>query len=177
MVEITSTYFICSGFDPIFVQIDQIRIYAFRADIVFGSGFNDLYSLVKAQTLQTLATEKDERITKIEQLLRASRLDELPQLINVFPGEMSMVGPRPERLFFIGKFSKEIPSFRYRTLIKAGGTGLGQVLGKYTTTPMDKLTVDIIYIRNYSFLLDLKLCVETVQVLFSKLAGSGFSEE
>ncbi len=138
------------------------------------SGFNDLYSLVKAQTLlaltavtlivfgyhlatkqihfeknisliknaeqqsdPALATEKDERITKIGRILRASRLDELPQLINVFRGEMSMVGPRPERSFFIEKYSEEIPAFRYRTRVKAGVTGLGQVLGKYTTTPKE----------------------------------------
>ena len=123
-----------------------------------------------------LAAGADTRITKVGNVLRAARLDELPQFFNVLKGEMSMVGPRPERPYFIEEFSKELPEFRYRTKVKAGITGLGQVLGKYTTTPQDKLTFDMVYIRNYSFLLDIKICFQTIQIMLSKSAAKGFTD-
>jgi exopolysaccharide biosynthesis polyprenyl glycosylphosphotransferase len=137
--------------------------------------FRTMIKNAEKESGPVLATGADTRITKVGRILRATRLDEFPQFINVLKGDMSMVGPRPERQFFIEEFSKELPEFQYRTRVKAGITGLGQVLGKYTTTPQDKLTFDMIYIRNYSFLFDIKICFQTFQILFSKTAAKGFT--
>ncbi|PJI09715.1 sugar transferase [Clostridium sp. CT7] len=115
-----------------------------------------------------LVTENDTRITKIGAIMRSTRLDEIPQLFNILKGDMSIVGPRPERPFYVEKFEKEIPDYKYRTFVKAGLTGLAQVLGKYNTTPEDKIKYDIMYIKNYSILLDLKLIVQTVKIMFMK---------
>lgn len=120
-----------------------------------------------------LATDKDPRITKIGRLIRATRLDELPQLLNILKGDMSIVGPRPERPFYVDKFEKEIPDYKYRTTVKAGLTGLAQVLGKYNTTAEDKVRYDIIYIKNYSILLDIKLILQTVKIIFMKESTEG----
>lgn len=124
-----------------------------------------------------IAGEDDPRITKLGKILRSTRLDELPQLFNVLAGSMSIVGPRPERPFFVNKFKTEIQDYKYRTLVKAGLTGLAQVLGKYNTTAEDKVKYDIIYIRNYSFLLDLKLIVQTVKIVFMKESTEGLKQE
>ncbi|NYC93732.1 sugar transferase [Clostridium acetobutylicum] len=115
-----------------------------------------------------LVTENDSRITKIGKIMRATRLDEIPQLFNILKGDMSIVGPRPERPFYVEKFEKEIPDYKYRTFVKAGLTGLAQVLGKYNTTPEDKIKYDIMYIKNYSILLDIKLIIQTVKIMFMK---------
>lgn len=112
--------------------------------------------------------EEDKRITPIGKILRNTKLDELPQLFNVLKGDMSIVGPRPERSYFIKEFCKSIPEFKYRLNVKAGITGFAQVLGKYTTNPENKLRYDLIYINNYSLLLDLKLIIQTVKVILLK---------
>lgn len=124
-----------------------------------------------------LATEDDPRITKIGRFMRATRLDELPQLFNVLKGDMSVVGPRPERDFFASQIIKETPDFRYRTNVKAGITGLAQVLGKYTTNPQDKLRYDLLYIRNYSFALDVLLIFRTLQTMLTKASSQGIEED
>lgn len=124
-----------------------------------------------------LAGEDDPRITKIGKFIRATRIDELPQLFNILKGDMSVVGPRPERPFFVEQFKKEIPEYKYRTIVKAGLTGLAQVLGKYTTTAEDKVRYDIMYIKNYSILLDLKLILQTVKIMFMKESSSGVKNE
>lgn len=124
-----------------------------------------------------LAGQDDPRITKVGKIIRSTRLDELPQLFNIFTGDMSIVGPRPERPFFVEKFSEEIPEFRYRTIVKAGLTGLGQVLGKYNTTAKDKLRYDIIYIKNYSILLDIKIMMQTIKIIFIKESTEGVQDE
>lgn len=123
-----------------------------------------------------LATEKDCRITPLGTFLRATRIDELPQLFNVLIGDMSIVGPRPERQYFIDQFSKELPYFEYRLSVKAGITGLAQILGKYTTTPMNKLKFDLMYIRDYSFLLDIKIILQTIKIIFMKGSSQGLSQ-
>jgi exopolysaccharide biosynthesis polyprenyl glycosylphosphotransferase len=123
-----------------------------------------------------LATDKDPRITGIGRFIRATRLDELPQLFNIIKGDMSIVGPRPERPFYVDKFEKEIPDYKYRTAVKAGLTGLAQVLGKYNTLPEDKVRYDIIYIKNYSILLDIKLMFQTVKIIFMKESTEGVKE-
>lgn len=124
-----------------------------------------------------LAGEEDPRITKIGKILRATRLDELPQFFNILMGDMSVVGPRPERPFFVEQFKNEIPDYKYRTIVKAGLTGLAQVLGKYSTTPEDKVRYDILYIKNYSILLDLKLILQTVKIMFMKESSEGVKNE
>ena len=124
-----------------------------------------------------LATENDPRITKVGKFIRACRLDELPQVLNILKGDMSIVGPRPERLMFYEEFEKTIPEFRLRTKVKAGLTGYAQIYGKYNTTPLDKLRMDLMYIENYSFLTDVRLVLKTVQILFKKESTEGVAEE
>ena len=113
-----------------------------------------------------LAAKDDDRITPIGKVIRRLRIDELPQLFNVLKGEMSFVGPRPERPEIIEKYVKIMPEFSYRTKVKAGITGYAQVYGKYNTRPYDKLKLDLFYIENFSVWLDLKLIVLTVKTLF-----------
>lgn len=121
----------------------------------------------------TLASTNDSRVTFIGKILRATRIDELPQLINVLKGDMSVVGPRPEREYFIDKYLRECPEFMHRVVVKAGLTGMAQVLGKYNTTPQDKLKFDLLYIQNYSFFLDIKLVFQTFKILFMKVSTEG----
>ena len=119
------------------------------------------------------AEKDDPRITKVGRILRACRLDELPQLINIFLGDMSFVGPRPERPELAEDIIKDTPEFAFRTKVKGGLTGYAQVYGKYSTTNYDKLRLDLIYIENYSLLLDLKLLFMTPQILFRREASEG----
>ena len=123
------------------------------------------------------AGEKDPRITKVGNFIRATRIDELPQLINILKGDMSIVGPRPERLEHVHKYCEEIPEFSYRLKVKGGLTGPAQVFGKYNTSPLNKLKMDLYYITNYSLLLDLQILFETVKILVQKESTEGFSEE
>jgi len=120
-----------------------------------------------------MATEKDLRITKLGNFLRATRLDELPQLFNVLLGEMSIVGPRPERPFFVEQFKQEIPEYVYRHNVKPGITGMAQVYGKYNTTPYNKLIYDLIYIQKCNVLTDLVIMLQTVKVLLTKNSTEG----
>lgn len=123
-----------------------------------------------------LASKHDSRITPVGKVLRNLHLDELPQLFNVFMGDMSMVGPRPERDCIMLEYQKEIPEFDYRLKVKAGLTGYGQVYGKYNTTPYDKLKLDLFYIENYSLLLDIKLLFMTVKIFFQKEVSEGVED-
>ncbi len=122
------------------------------------------------------AGDKDPRILPIGHILRATRLDELPQLINILKGEMSMVGPRPERPELTEIITRHIPEFEYRLKVKAGLTGYAQIYGRYCTTSYDKLKLDLTYIRNYSVWLDLKLILMTPKVLFMKESTDGFED-
>lgn len=115
-----------------------------------------------------LAMKGDSRVTPVGKVLRNIHFDELPQLINIIKGDMSLVGPRPERPEIAEQYTKEIPEFPYRLKVKAGLTGYAQVYGKYNTTPYDKLKLDLTYIENYSFLLDLQLIATTIKILFQK---------
>ena len=124
-----------------------------------------------------LASEHDDRILPVGRFLRATRLDELPQLINVLNGEMSMVGPRPERPELAAEIEKELPEFPYRLKVKAGLTGYAQIYGKYNTTAYDKLKLDLTYIRNYSFFLDLKLMIMTPKIMLMKESTEGVIDE
>lgn len=113
-----------------------------------------------------MTTKHDPRITPVGKIIRNIHFDELPQLFNILKGDMSIVGPRPERPEIAKKYYKSIPEFSYRLKVKAGLTGYAQVYGKYNTTPYDKLKLDLTYIERYSFLLDLKLILLTVKILF-----------
>ena len=123
-----------------------------------------------------LAMKGDSRVTPVGKVLRNIHFDELPQLINIIKGDMSLVGPRPERPEIAAEYTKEIPEFSYRLKVKAGLTGYAQVYGKYNTTPYDKLKLDLTYIENYSFLLDLQLIATTVKILFQKENTEGVDQ-
>ena len=120
-----------------------------------------------------LAGEDDPRITKVGKLLRATRMDELPQILNILKGDMSIVGPRPERPFFSEQFTSQAPQYAQRLKVKAGLTGLAQVEGKYNTTFDDKLRYDLLYISNYSLLRDFLIILQTVKILFVKDSTEG----
>jgi exopolysaccharide biosynthesis polyprenyl glycosylphosphotransferase len=139
------------------------NIYKFRSMVVNAED----------KTGPVLATEKDERITPLGRYMRALRLDEIPQLINVLKGEMSLVGPRPEREFFIEQFKGSIPDYGYRMSVKPGITGLAQVMAKYSTTVEDKLRFDLMYVRNYSFALDIRVLLQTIRVVLQREKANG----
>lgn len=120
------------------------------------------------------ATEHDSRITKVGKIIRACRADELPQLFNVLRGDMSMVGPRPERIENVYEYSRQYPEFELRHRAKAGLTGYAQLYGKYNTSPEDKLNMDLIYIETYSLLQDIKLLILTFKILFMRESTEGF---
>ena len=123
-----------------------------------------------------LSQKHDPRVTKIGRVLRVSHLDELPQLFNVFKGDMSMVGPRPERPQIMREYMENVPEFVYRLKVKGGITGYAQVYGRYNTTPYNKLRLDLIYIQNYSFWLDIKCFVSTIKVVFRKETSEGVED-
>jgi exopolysaccharide biosynthesis polyprenyl glycosylphosphotransferase len=110
------------------------------------------------------ATKNDPRVTKVGAFIRKTRIDELPQLFNVLKGDMSLIGPRPERPMFTAQFNEEIPGFIDRLQVKPGITGWAQVNGGYDITPREKLELDRYYINNMSFWLDLKIILKTIKV-------------
>ena len=123
------------------------------------------------------ATTNDDRITPIGKIIRPLRLDELPQLLNILKGDMSLVGPRPERTENVYEYTQMLPEFDLRHRVKGGLTGYAQIYGKYNTSPQSKLNMDLIYIEKYSLLLDLKLLVMTIKILFMRESTEGFSDE
>ena len=123
-----------------------------------------------------LAAKHDDRITPVGKVIRRLHFDELPQLFNVLKGEMSFVGPRPEREEIYEEYEKYIPQFRYRLKMKAGLTGYAQVYGNYHTVPYDKLKLDLTYIEKYSIFLDIKLIFMTVKILFQKEKSEGVDD-
>ena len=119
-----------------------------------------------------LATEGDTRITHVGKVMRRFRIDETIQLYSALRGDLSIVGPRPERPELAEKYQEEMPEFEYRLKVKAGITGLAQTVGRYNTTPYDKLRMDLSYISNFSILQDVKIILRTVRILFTKeMAG------
>lgn len=115
-----------------------------------------------------LATDNDPRVTRVGHLLRSTRIDEIPQLLNVLKGDMSIVGPRPERPFFVNELIKETPEYVYRMNVKSGMTGLAQIAGKYSTSPENKLKYDLLYTKSYSISADLAILLQTVKVILMK---------
>lgn len=141
-------------------------IYKFRSMIVDAE--KEGYSIP--------AREKDPRVTPVGRFIRATRIDELPQFINILKGDMSLVGPRPERVEHVEKYTAAIPEFSYRLKVKGGLTGYAQVYGKYNTTAYDKLKLDLMYIENYSLLLDIEILFKTLKILFMKESTEGFDD-
>lgn len=122
-----------------------------------------------------LASRNDSRITPIGKFIRMVRIDELPQLFNILIGDMSFIGPRPERPEIIAQYVEQMPEFVFRMKVKAGLAGYAQVYGKYNTTPYDKLKLDLSYIENYSLWLDLKLMLLTLKILIKPESTEGLT--
>lgn len=144
---------------------------------------NKIFKIYKFRSMKEDNTDKviptkvdDDRITKIGSFIRKFHIDELPQLFNVLKGEMSLVGPRPERIEHVELYTSQIIEFKYRANVKAGITGLAQIYGRYNTTAYDKLKLDLIYISNYSVLFDLELIMKTFKVFIMKENTEGFDE-
>lgn len=135
--------------------------------------FRSMRENAESDGVERLASEDDPRITKVGKVIRAFRLDELPQLFNILKGDMSLVGPRPERPSIAKEYEEKIPEFAYRLKVKAGLTGYAQVYGKYNTTAYDKLKLDIMYIQNCNLILDIEIIMKTVLVLFTKESTEG----
>lgn len=142
-------------------------IYKFRSMVVDA----------EKSTGPVLATAHDPRITRLGRFMRSTRLDEIPQLFNVLRGDMSLVGPRPERAFFIQQFQESIPDYSYRLTVKPGITGLAQVLANYSTKVEDKLRFDILYVKSYSFVLDIKILLQTIRVVLQREQAAGVGQE
>ena len=158
---------------PVFYKQERVtignksfKLYKFRTMIIDA----------EKKTGPVLATDNDDRITPVGKFLRAARVDEFPQLINVLKGEMSLVGPRPERPFFVEKHNKEIEEFKYRVYVKAGITGLAQIMSNYSTNAKNKAKYDLLYIRNYSLMLDIIIIFNTVKIMFMKDSSAGVTK-
>lgn len=171
MLVIAAGIKLCDG-GPVFFTQDRLtrdgkvfKLYKFRSMYVHQE--NDAYCMTR---------ENDSRITPIGKIIRNIHFDELPQILNILKGDMSFVGPRPECPELAAKYQQIIPEFDFRLKMKAGLTGFAQVYGKYNTTPLDKLKLDLVYIENYSFWLDLKLILLTIKILFQKENTEGIKE-
>lgn len=156
----------------IIIKIESKGAILFRQERVSRDG---CFQIVKLRTMVSdaeketgavLSGANDSRVTRFGKFLRKTRLDEVPQLYNVIKGDMSLIGPRPERPVFIEEFKKKHPDYDKRHIVKAGISGLAQIMGKYSTAASDKLLYDLIYIRNYSVLLDIKIFFLTLKTVF-----------
>lgn len=139
--------------------------------------FRSMKVSAESDGVARLATENDDRITPVGKVIRAIRFDELPQLINILKGDMSIVGPRPERPEIAEQYLKELPAFHLRLQVKAGLTGYAQVYGRYNTEPSDKLKMDLMYINNMGIAEDLRLIMATIQILFQKESTQGIESD
>ncbi|NLP26915.1 MAG: sugar transferase [Clostridiales bacterium] len=137
------------------INSKEFLVYKFRSMIIDA----------EKDGVARLACDDDDRITPVGAFIRKVRLDELPQLINIIKGDMSIVGPRPERPELTEQYKKDMPEFEFRLKVKAGLTGYAQVVGEYDTTPYDKLKMDLMYIQNYSLLLDLRIILMTLKIV------------
>ena len=135
--------------------------------------FRSMREDAEAASGAVTSPKEDDRTTSVGKVIRRFRIDELPQLINIFVGDMSIVGPRPERPELASQYEKEMPEFALRLQVKAGLTGYAQVYGKYNTSPYDKLQMDLYYIANQNILQDLTICFATVKILFMAESTEG----
>ncbi|MGN1133563.1 MAG: sugar transferase [Oscillospiraceae bacterium] len=137
--------------------------------------FRSMISDAEKDGVARLASKNDDRITPVGKIIRKIRFDEMPQLFNILKGDMSFVGPRPERPELTEMYCETMPEFKYRLKVKAGLTGYAQVMGKYNTTPYDKLKLDLMYIEHQSVMLDLKIILMTIKTCFVPDATEGVS--
>ena len=158
---------------PVFYKQERVTLNGKRFYIV---KFRSMIVDAEKDGKSVPATEGDPRITKVGKFIRATRFDELPQLLNIIKGDMSIVGPRPERVEHMEEYGKQLPEFDFRTKVKGGLTGYAQIYGKYNTSPYDKLRLDMMYVENYSLFLDIKLILLTLRIIFSKESTEGFDE-
>lgn len=180
MLILTSPFMIISA---VAIKLDDGGPVFFRQNRITKDG--KIFNIIKFRSMIVdadkdgikKATDGDSRITRVGKIIRACRIDELPQLFNVLRGDMSMVGPRPERIENVYEYSCKYPQFELRHRVKAGLTGYAQIYGKYNTAPADKLNMDLSYIETYSLLQDIKLIVLTFKILFMRESTEGFSEE
>lgn len=156
---------------PVFFTQKRVTLNGREFDII---KFRSMVTDAEKDGCPVPATEDDPRITRVGRIIRRTRIDELPQIINVLRGDMSFVGPRPERREFVEQYSRDIPEFNFRLKVKGGITGYAQIYGKYNTTAYDKLRMDLMYIENYSLLLDIKLILLTLRIMFNKESTEGF---
>ena len=164
----------CTDRGPVFYRQDRLT----KDGQVFSiCKFRTMIQDAEKHTGARLASDHDDRILPVGRFLRRTRLDELPQLWNILKGDMSLVGPRPERPELAAEIEESIPEFAYRLKVKAGLTGYAQVYGKYNTTAYDKLKLDLTYIRKYSVFLDLKMILMTPKIMFLKESTEGVKEE
>jgi len=160
------------AFCAIGIKLDSKGPVFFRQKRVTDNGNFMIYKLrtmitdAEKKTGAILSYSGDDRITRFGRFLRKTRLDEVPQIINVIKGEMSLIGPRPERPEFVEEFCKILPDYDKRHSVKAGISGLAQIMGKYSTSAEDKLRYDLIYIRNYSIIMDIKIFFLTLKTVF-----------
>lgn len=178
MMDIFGSVVLLLVFSPLFVLVPLANLLCspgptfYRQKRVGQGGktydvlkFRSMICNAEDKTGAVLATPNDDRVTPVGRVLRATRLDEIPQLINVLKGEMSLVGPRPERPVFVQQFAAENAHFRLRETVKPGLTGLAQVWGRYNTHPENKLRFDLLYITSYSFWLDIRIVLWTIQTV------------
>lgn len=163
---------LCDG-GPVLFKQDRLTI---GGKVFSVYKFRSMYQDAEKDGVARLASQHDGRITPVGKIIRKVRLDELPQLLNVLKGDMSIVGPRPERPEIAQAYEQEMPEFNFRLKVKAGLTGYAQVYGKYNTTPYDKLMMDLVYINSYSLILDLKLMLMTIKILFLPESTEGVAE-
>ena len=160
------------GGDVLYKQIrltkdeKEFKIYKFRSMVMNA----------EKNTGVVLAKENDDRITPVGKFIRKTRFDELPQLFNILKGEMSFVGPRPERPEIYEEICKDMPEFKFRLVVKAGLTGYAQIYGKYNTSLRDKLLLDLYYIENYSLIDDIKMLLLTLKIVFNKESTEGIKD-
>ncbi|HFI0393852.1 TPA: sugar transferase [Streptococcus suis] len=159
---------------PIFYHQDRVT----KGNRVFSIlKFRSMKADAERSSGPVLAQANDNRVTRVGEFIRRTRIDELPQLINVLKGDMSMVGPRPERPYFVEQFVKQNGYYSLRHNVRAGITGYAQVYGKYTSDFQSKLKFDLLYIKQYSILLDIKLLLKTFVTLLDKTSSQGQSKE
>ena len=158
---------------PVFFRQRRIGIHKKEFDIL---KFRTMYTDTPQNLPTHLLADPERYITRAGRFLRKTSLDELPQLINILKGDMSIVGPRPERPEIATQYKKYLPEFDLRLQCKCGLTGFAQVYGQYNTTPYDKLLMDLMYIANPSIAEDLKICFATVKILFMPESTEGIAE-
>lgn len=171
---ITAIVIKCYDGGPVFYSQERLTTNGKRFKV---HKFRSMIVNAEKDGVARLASQKDDRITPVGKFIRKIRFDELPQLINILKGDMSFVGPRPERPELAKKYCENMPEFKYRLKVKAGLTGYAQVMGKYNTTPYDKLKLDLMYIENQSLLLDLKIILMTIKTCFVPDATEGVVNE